>query len=281
MLSGHVYDDSFKKGATSIFMQEIQRLSYSANIKTQSLPSVSVVIPARNEAKNLQHVLPYIPAFVDEIILVDGHSTDGTADVARRLRPDIRIVRQIGKGKGDALRTGFTLCAGDIIVTLDADGSADPGEILHFVEALMSGYDFAKGSRFTPGGNSHDITYLRYLGNQALSKLVNVLFWTQFSDLCYGYNAFWKNCLDYINIDAEGFEVEALLNLQMHKAHLRIVEVPSVEHTRIYGTSKLYALRDGWRILKTILQERCKIMTTQYPCYPPDGYRGPLKRVLK
>jgi glycosyltransferase involved in cell wall biosynthesis len=279
MLSGHVYDYSFKKGAGSISMQEIQRLSYSTNIKT--LPGISVVIPARNEAKNLQHVLPHIPAFVDEVILVDGHSTDGTIDIARRLRPDIRIVKQIGKGKGDALRTGFALCAGDIIVTLDADGSADPGEILRFVEALMSGYDFAKGSRFTPGGNSHDITRLRYLGNKTLSMLVNVLFWTHFSDLCYGYNAFWKNCLDYINVDAEGFEVEALLNLQMHKAHLRIVEVPSIEHTRIYGISKLYVLRDGWRILKTILKERFKILSIHYPCYPPDGYVGPAKRVMK
>src|SRR5437660_2179508 len=127
-------------------------------------PRISVVIPTRNEAENLHYVLPYIPSIVSEIILVDGHSTDDTIAVAQQLMPAIHVIRQIGRGKGDALRIGFAACTGDIIVMLDADGSADPNEIPRFVEALIRGNDFAKGSRFIEGGGSRDISFLRGLG---------------------------------------------------------------------------------------------------------------------
>ena len=225
-------------------------------VEKQHFPRISVVIPARNEAKNLQHVLPFIPSLVDEIVLVDGQSVDETVAVAQQLFPTIRVIQQSGKGKGDALRIGFAACTGDIIVMLDADGSADPAEIPRFVEALVAGSDFAKGSRFVDGGGSHDITFLRRAGNFLLGKLVNLLFWTRFSDLCYGYNAFWKRCLDDITIDCDGFEIETLLNLRMHKAQFKIVEVPSFEYSRIHGHSNLRTFHDGWRILKTIVRER-------------------------
>ena len=223
---------------------------------SQQRISVSVIIPARNEAPNLQYVLPRIPSCVTEVILVDGHSSDDTVAVAQNLMPTIRIVEQIGRGKGDAIRTGLAASTGDIIVLLDADGSADPLEIPRFITILQAGNDFAKGSRFIKGGGSHDITHLRQAGNNGLILLVNILFKTRFTDLCYGYNAFWKHCLDYIEIDSDGFEIETLINIRMHLAGLTIAEVPSVEYQRIHGLSNLNALRDGWRILKLILQER-------------------------
>ncbi len=239
-------------------MKELQQERYGtvSVVEKQQYPRVSVVIPARNEAKNLHHVLPFIPSLVDEIVLVDGQSADDTIAVAKKLFPTIRVIRQSKKGKGDALRIGFAACTGDIIVMLDADGSADPAEIPRFVDALIAGSDFAKGSRFTDGGGSHDITFLRRAGNYFLGKLVNLLFWTRFSDLCYGYNAFWKRCLDTIDIDCDGFEIETLLNLRMHKAQFKIVEVPSFEYSRVHGESNLRTFRDGWRVLKTIVQER-------------------------
>lgn len=218
--------------------------------------SVSVIIPARNEAPNLQYVLPHIPSFVTEVILVDGHSTDDTVAVGQHLLPTIRIVEQIGKGKGDAIRAGLAASTGDIIVLADADGSADPLEISRFVETLLAGNDFAKGSRFINGGGSHDITLIRRAGNYGLILLVNILFGTRFSDLCYGYNAFWKHCLDHIEIDSDGFEIETLINIRMHLAGLKITEVPSIEYQRIHGLSNLNAIKDGWRILKLILNER-------------------------
>lgn len=219
-------------------------------------PSLSIVIPTWNEAANLPYVLPCIPTIIDEVILVDGRSTDGTIEVAQRLLPGIRVIEQKGKGKGDAIRAGLEAATGDIIVMLDADGSADPQEIPTFVEALLVGYDYAKGSRFMKGGGSRDITMLRRFGNYGLCGLVNLLFGTRFSDLCYGYNAFWKHCLDHVAIDSDGFEVETLINIRMHRAGLKIAEVPSFEHRRIHGVSNLNALRDGWRVLKTILRER-------------------------
>ena len=148
-------------------MQETQQRRQRAIevAERQQYPRVSVVIPARNEAKNLLHVLPFIPPLVDEVVLVDGQSIDDTIAVAQRLLPTIRVIQQQGKGKGAALRTGFAACTGDIIVMLDADGSADPMEIPRFVEALVTGCDFAKGSRFIGEGGSRDITFLRRSGN--------------------------------------------------------------------------------------------------------------------
>src|SRR2546430_9441797 len=141
-----------------------------------------------HEAQNLQYVLPFIPSIVSEVILVDGHSTDDTIAIAQQLLPSIKVIKQKGRGKGDALRAGFAVCTSDIIIMLDADGSANPLEIPRFVEALVAGNDFAKGSRFMKGGGSHDISLLRMFGNYDLSPLVNCLFWTRFSDLRYGYN---------------------------------------------------------------------------------------------
>jgi glycosyltransferase involved in cell wall biosynthesis len=215
---------------------------------------ISVVMPALNEARNLPYVLPRIQA--DEVILVDGHSTDGTLEVARTLRPDVRVVRQEGDGKGDALRAGFEAATGDIIVMLDADGSTDPAEIPAFVGALRAGADFAKGSRFLQGGGTADMTLHRRLGNAAFVRLVRLLFGGRYSDLCYGYNAFWARVLPDLHLDGEGFEIETMMNIRALRADLRIVEVPSYEYRRVHGEGSLKAIPDGWRVLKTIVRER-------------------------
>lgn len=218
-------------------------------------PRVSVVIPTRNEADNLRVVLPRIPANY-EILVVDGASTDDTVATALSLRPDVRVVRQTRSGKGDALIAGWRAATGDIVVTLDADGSALPEEIPAFVEALVAGADYAKGSRYLDGGGSTDLTWLRSTGNKALSAVVNVLFGTRYSDLCYGYNAFWRRHGETLAGEADGFEIETLMNIRAAQAGLRITEVPSVEHDRIHGTSNLRPFRDGLRIARLIIRER-------------------------
>ena len=223
----------------------------------RSRAQVSVVIPTLNEAANLPHVFARLPLEeVFEIILVDGHSTDDTIEVARALHPPVRIVLQDGKGKGNALACGFAAARGDIIVMLDADGSTDPQEIPAYVDALCNGADFAKGSRFTDGGGSVDITPLRRQGNRLLNGTVNALFGTRYSDLCYGYNAFWSDLRPTINVDCTGFEVETLINVRIAKAGLKVAEVPSFEQERIHGVSKLHPIRDGLRVLRIILRER-------------------------
>jgi glycosyltransferase involved in cell wall biosynthesis len=220
--------------------------------------SITLVIPTLNEAANLPHVLARVPEFVDEVVLVDGHSTDDTIEVARSIRPDIRVVLQDGRGKGNALACGFAAARGDIIVMIDADGSTDPGEMARFVAPLLDGHDFVKGSRFLAAGDSEDITYIRAGGNRALTMLVNALYGKRFTDLCYGYNAFWRHCLPHMSVDCDGFEVETLITARIARTDLSVVEVPSIEHERLSGVSNLRAVQDGMRVLKTILHERVR-----------------------
>jgi len=239
---------------------ETQRYQITGRPRTHrrisSAPSVTVIIPTLNEAKNLPHVFDRLPEGIDELIIVDGHSVDDTVEVALSLRPDVRIVLQNRKGKGNALACGFAAARGDIIIMIDADGSTDPAEIPSFIAPLLDGADFVKGSRNMDGGGSADITGVRGLGNRALGLAVNIMFGTRYTDLCYGYNAFWRHCLPYLHVTCDGFEVETVINVRAAKAGLSIVEVPSFEKERIHGLSNLNAWRDGKRVLKTILHER-------------------------
>jgi glycosyltransferase involved in cell wall biosynthesis len=216
---------------------------------------VSVVIPTLNEAKNLPWVLRRMPSYVDEVVIVDGRSKDNTVDVARALRMDVVIVNEPRKGKGVALRAGFAAASGDIIVMLDADGSMDPREIGWFVAPLQHDYDFVKGSRYVTGGGSEDITWLRNAGNRGLTGLANTVLHSNYSDLCYGYIAFRRQCLEVLQLESDGFEIETELIVRAAKAGLRIAEVPSIELNRISGASNLQTFRDGWRVLRTLAWE--------------------------
>jgi glycosyltransferase involved in cell wall biosynthesis len=218
--------------------------------------SVSLVIPVRNEARNIAWVLEQIADDVDEIILVDGDSTDATLITARSYRPDVKVVAQEGTGKGSALRTGFLAATGDVIVMMDADGSMSPQEIRHYVHFLANGYDFVKGSRFMGGGGSLDITPFRRLGNRFLLTVFNNLYDTELTDLCYGFCAFHRRYLDLLDLTATGFEIEAEMTVRAVQSGLRIAEVPSLEMPRRAGKSNLRAIRDGRRVLETTVRGR-------------------------
>ncbi|NMH98977.1 glycosyltransferase family 2 protein [Pseudonocardia sp. K10HN5] len=239
--------------------------------RRSAFPAVTVIVPTRNEARNLEIVLPAIAAVrpaVHEIIVVDGHSTDDSIGAARRTLPWVRAITQTRKGKGNAMACGFAAATGDVIVMFDADGSADPAEIPAFVAALVAGADFAKGSRFAKGGGSDDITLLRKTGNAGLNGVANALFGTSYTDLCYGYNAFWADLLPLLELPdvnapapeegmlwGDGFEIETVLNCRVAAAGLRITEVPSVERQRIFGETNLRTFADGTRVLRTLLAE--------------------------
>ena len=220
------------------------------------IPRISLVIPTLNEAENLKLLLPRIPAWVHEIVIVDGRSTDGSPEVALSLRDDVRIVMEPRKGKGAALMAGFRAASGDAIVMLDADGSMAPDEIILFVAALMSGAEFVKGSRFMQGAGTSDMTLFRRLGNLGLTWAVRTLYGSSFSDLCYGYMAFWTRHVPILECQCDGFEIETLINIRALKSRMKIVEVASFESERVFGESNLRAIPDGWRILKTIVREK-------------------------
>ena len=218
--------------------------------------TVSVVVPALNEERNIAWVMAKIPNYVDEVLLVDGHSSDDTVRIALRERPDLRVVSQRGCGKGAAMRTGFEEALGDYVVVLDADGSMDPSEIEYYVAALDQGYDLVKGSRELPAGGSLDLTRVRQLGNNVLVSVVNFVWGSEFTDLCYGYLAIRRDRIGDLALTGRGFEIETEIAVNAIEAGLRIAEVPTVELGRHYGQSNLNAWRDGRRILGYLARSR-------------------------
>jgi glycosyltransferase involved in cell wall biosynthesis len=232
----------------------------NADNKPKVKPKVTLIIPTLNEAKNLTALLPQVIKVpgLDEILLVDGHSKDNTVAIAKKLCPEIRVVYQNGKGKGNALRYGIDQSVGDIVITIDADGSMDPGEIPSFLAPLVGGFDFVKGSRFLHGVGTKDMPFSRIFGNRVFTVLVNILYQTKFTDLCYGYNAFWKTVFQQNKLIYDGFEIETEMYIRALKGKVKIKEVPSFEHARLNGNGGLRTFRDGWRILKTIFRERFK-----------------------
>ena len=229
---------------------------FSDLTSNRTAPTVSVMIPTLNEAGNLPYVLNTIPHWVDEIVLVDGRSQDDTLRVAKLLHPEIRIVKELRRGKGAAMRAGLEAAKGDFIIALDADGSMDGAEIGRFRDALANGAQYVKGTRFGPGAGSADITKFRRFGDGGICLLIKILFGARYTDATYGYIGVRKDCVEKLGIDSDGFEVETLIGIRAHRAGLRTAEVPCFEATRIHGDSNLHALRDGFRILGTIIKER-------------------------
>lgn len=223
--------------------------------KAERKLSVTALICTLNEEENLPHVLPGIPAWVDEVLLVDGHSTDDTVLAAKKLRPDMRILFQPGRGKGDALKCGIEQANGDIIVTLDADGTTDPVDMPRFVAPLVNGYDFVKGSRFAlsrPAGKPGH----RIFGNRIIVTVYNVLFRTNYTDLCSGYNAFWKRAIASVDLSDWTNQEEPLLNARVRKAGLKVLEVGHHDRGRIGGETKQPSLRQGTGAIRTVIRER-------------------------
>ena len=234
-------------------------------------PLVSLIIPALNEEASLGYVLSRVPAGMHELIVVDGHSTDGTVALARRLWPGVRIVTQPGRGKGDALRAGFEAATGDIIIAIDADGSTDPREIPAFVGALMAGADYVKGTRFAPGAGTSDMTLTRKVGNWGFVVMVRMLFGVRYTDFNYGYTGFWRRVLPALDLRSTGFEIEAEMNLRAPMAGLKVVEVASFEDCRVGGEAHLKPMPDGWRVLKEVLRQYRRLLTEPKPTFEPAG----------
>lgn len=240
-----------------------------------TLPKVSVIFPTLNEANNLPLIFPHIPLdLVSEVIVVDGRSTDGTVEVAKACLPTVKIVLEKTPGKGAAMRAGYKAASGDILIVIDADGSNDPREISRYVRALLEGADFVKGSRFAHNGGTTDMPRYRKWGNGTFVWMVNTLFDTSFTDLCYGYHAFWRYCLDLIDLnDVDGFEIDTTLYVRAVRERLRIAEVPSFEGYRFYGEGKLKTIPDGWRVLTTIMREWWKHVREDHKA-DYRGFRG-------
>ena len=231
--------------------------------KPEGCPKITVLICALNEAKSLPYVLPKIPDWVDEILLVNGHSVDETVEITKKINPDIRILCQPGHGKANALEYGVKQATGEIIVTLDADGETDPSDISRFIEPILNGYDLAKGSRLIKG-QRHGKSLYRWFGNKVLASTCNLLYNTRFTDVCSGYNAFWKAGflklgLTY-NMKEAGCSMDQQMIVRAKKAGMKIKEIPHTSYGRIAGVSAIdgftQATKQGFTIWFTIIKER-------------------------
>jgi glycosyltransferase involved in cell wall biosynthesis len=214
-------------------------------------PSVTVLICALNEEGNLPFVLPKIPGWINEILLVDGHSSDNTTTVAKQLRPEIKILFQPNKGKGDALKYGIQQASSDIIVTLDADGSTNPEDLPRFLSPLLNGYNFAKGTRLAHG-RPPNMARHRWIGNKILAITSNILIGTKYTDICSGYNAFWRSAFMNLNLNHNGFEMEQEMLIKAKKAGLKVVEVYHNDSGRLGNSSKVSVVKQGlldWMII--------------------------------
>lgn len=219
---------------------------------------ISFVIPTLNEEGNIAGLLSGVRKEARrlgadyEMIVVDGHSSDRTADLARR--NGARVIYD-SLGKGSALRAGFKEARGDVIVSIDADLSHHPKEIGMLVDAVGAGYDIAMGSRFMQGGGTADMEWYRMAGNRAFVWLTNALYGSRYSDLCYGYRAIRKSSVRKMRLTTNGFGIEAEISAEAVKRGLRTVEVPSFEKKRNSGAGKLKTFRDGVDILKIIVRK--------------------------
>ena len=232
--------------------------------------SVSLIIPAMNESATLTSIIDSIPEYVDEIIVIDGRSKDNTFEIASNHPRVNKVLRQRSRGKGAALSLGFAVATCDLVAIIDADGSMDPAELKDFLNMFPQA-EIVKGSRSKKlGGTSADLTVFRDLGNRVLTKLCNVWFKENWTDLAYGYAVVDRKALGKLGLSSydqmgsvfghksygQGFEIEALIFCRSSKWGFRVLEVASAEHRRISGSSNLRAIRDGFRVLSAIIIEK-------------------------
>ncbi len=216
---------------------------------------ISVVIPTKNEEKNLPVVMRDLKTYFKqphEIIVVDKYSNDDTVKIAKKFKAKVIFD---SKGKGSAIRKGMTAAKGDIVITMDADCSNIAKEIGLLVEGIECGFDICMGSRFIQGGGTEDMPWYRRAGNKFFVFLVNLLWGMNYSDLCYGYRSLRKGCIKKLGLKSNGFGIETEIAIKAAKNRLRVLEVPSFEKNRAHGSGNLRTFRDGWIILKTIARE--------------------------
>jgi glycosyltransferase involved in cell wall biosynthesis len=224
------------------------------------MTTISVIIPAKNEEETLPIVLrdlyqtiPKLNEYTVEVICVDDHSADRTAEVARSF--GARVVQNQEKpGKGMALRAGFQAALGEIFVMMDADYSHRPEDLPIFLQAFRDGVGLVIGSRVV--GGSEEYTHIRALGNVFLSTMVGLCLGRYLSDALNGYKVFRRDIFTDCRYTARNFEIEIEIIANTLRKGYRIVEVSSHERARAGGEMKSRVLRHGTQFLLRIFRER-------------------------
>ncbi len=226
----------------------------------------SVIVPTLNEAGSIAKVLGDIAKEnVDEILVVDGHSTDGTVEIVRRL--GYRLLFQEGRGLGKAIGKGIEHTEGDVIIIVDADGSDETKDIPELIKRIGEGYDLVIGSRYIAGprtgglffrdrqSSSYDDTFIREIGNRFFTYLARRIYHLEVHDILMGLKAFRRSMLKKIRLNESGQQFDAEIVIKAKKAGFKIGEIPTTEHKRLYGKSKLSVPYHGFKILWVIIRE--------------------------
>ncbi|PJE51035.1 MAG: glycosyl transferase [Candidatus Yanofskybacteria bacterium CG10_big_fil_rev_8_21_14_0_10_36_16] len=217
----------------------------------------TLIIPALNEEGAIGKTLKEIPRnFIDEIIVIDGHSTDNTLNEAREaLRNTDKVITQRRNGFGGALFDAVEIANGDVIMIMDADGSHNPNDIPKILEKFTNKNDVVMSSRYSKGARSDDDTLIRLLGNWIFTKLTNIIHKTNVSDSLYFFFAISRDNFKKLNLQNHGFGICIEFLVKAKRAGLTFKEIPAIERPRLAGKSKVNALKDGFKILKVILKK--------------------------
>jgi len=216
--------------------------------------TTSVIIPSLNEAESIKQLIDEIPRdYVDEIIVVDGNSMDGTGKVVGNFK-DVILLHQATKGFGSAIREGINYAKGDVVVILNADGSHNPAEIPKLLEKINEGYDYVMAERYSETAHSEDDTWFRRFGNKLITATVNIVHGSQLKDSLYLFTAIRKKSLGNLNLKSDGFEFCIEIVVKAYKYKLKLAEVPSLERKRIAGKSKVKPIIHGFIIMKEVLK---------------------------
>lgn len=227
---------------------------------------VSVVIPAYNEEKTIEEILLRTNKTMEtigipyEIIVVDDGSSDKTRLLAERNKATV-LSNGTNMGKGCALRRGFQKAAGNIIITMDADGSHEPEEIPKLLKPLLNGVDIVAGSRFLGNREKDSVKKLHIVGNHFFNLLILLLTRKRITDSQTGFRAFKKKVVQEIKITSEGYEIETELTVKTLKNGYLLQEEPITCRQRKEGYSHLNPLRDGFKIFKNIIKASIFVQT--------------------
>lgn len=222
-------------------------------------PSVSVVIPAFNEEKNIDDVLVRTYKAMElcslpyEIILVDDGSSDRTRELACRHKVTV-VQNEANEGKGAAFKRGFVHAQGDIIVTMDADGSHDPDDISRLIVPILRGASVVLGTRFGTREGKESTRKLHVLGNDLINIAILLVTGKRVTDSQTGFRAFRRSVLEQIEITSSGYQVESELTVKALRNGNIVEEVPINIRKRTNGNSHVNPLTDGLRILKTVIR---------------------------
>lgn len=223
------------------------------------LKNLTIIVSSKKECENLKSILPILKKKAEDIVVVDGHSKDGTDKVC--LFNNVNFVLDNGLGKGDAQRVGVEVAKNDYIIFYDADGSHDPSDIDHLYKEITSGNheliicSRKKGGSFDLTANLTIMGFIRSTGCDFLTLLFNKLFNTEFSDILYSLKSIKKTDFINLNTTENGFGIEIDILAKSIKKKFRVKEIPSRENARVHGESKL-STPFGVYFIYQILRER-------------------------